>query len=211
MVSEALTQCKNDIQNIYALESWVTEQDVASIKVTEIDPGTMKKISSLATPPQVLAILKKPVWTRPLAFKGLTIILDTIQDPGNLGTIIRTADWFGVKNIVCSEGSVDCYNPKVIQSTMGSIFRMQVFYEDIVNLVKAHPSSAVLAASLEGTPLYEDEKWSDLFLVIGNESAGIRQEIQQIASRKVLIPRLGNAESLNAAVATGILLYELTT
>jgi RNA methyltransferase, TrmH family len=211
MVSEALSQSRDDIQNIYAHESWVTEQDVSAIKITEISEDEMKKISSLSTPPPVLAVLRKPVWNRPETFEGLTLLLDTIQDPGNLGTIIRTADWFGVKHIVCNKGSADCYNPKVIQSTMGSIFRMQIFYEDIVTVIETHPSKPVLAASLEGKALTREEKWGDAFLVIGNESGGIGPEILAKANRKILIPRKGNAESLNAAVATGILLYELTT
>lgn len=211
MVEEALAQRPQDILHIYALSSWVTESDVHAFKIEEIDEHEMKKISSLVSPPPALAVLKKPVWTRPASFKGITLVLDTIQDPGNMGTIIRTADWFGVRNIVCSEGTVDCYNPKVVQSTMGAIFRMQIFYEDIMNFLDAHPRQPILAASLEGQPLKAGEKWDDAFLVIGNESSGIRPALQERATRKLLIPRHGETESLNAAVATGIFLYALTT
>lgn len=211
MVSEAIANRRSDIVEIFTLSSWVAEGDVHNLRINEISEVEMKRISSLVTPPQVLAILRKPLWVKPAAFEGITVVLDSIQDPGNLGTIIRTADWFGVKQIVCSEGTADCFNPKVIQSTMGSIFRMQIFYEDIISLFDAQPSTAVLAASLEGTALKKDEKWDNVFLVIGNESAGIRKEIQARADRKLLIPRMGHAESLNASVATGILLYALTT
>jgi TrmH family RNA methyltransferase len=211
MVEEALQQRPQDILHVYALDNWVSSMDVRAFRIEQLEEHEMKKISSLSTPPSALAILRKPSWQRPDAFDGLTLVLDTIQDPGNLGTIIRTADWFGVKNIVCSEGTVDCFNPKVVQSTMGSLFRMPVFYEDIMELVASHPGVPVLAASLEGSPLAPGEKWDDAFLVIGNESAGIRKELQARASRKLLIPRIGEAESLNAAVATGILLYAMTT
>lgn len=211
MVQEALSHRSDDIKHIYALDSWITESISDNIRIEGITEDEMKRISGLSTPSNVLAILEKPVWVRPSAYKGITLLLDTIQDPGNLGTIIRTADWFGVKHIICSEGSVDCFNPKVIQSTMGSIFRMNLFYEDIMKFIDANAGIPVLAASLHGKPLEENEQWKDLFLVIGNESGGIRKEILDKASRKLLISRRGEAESLNAAVATGILLYALTT
>jgi TrmH family RNA methyltransferase len=145
-----------------------------------------------------------PVW------EGLTLVLDGIQDPGNLGTIIRTADWFGVRHIICGVGTADCYNPKVIQSTMGSIFRVSLFYEDLNSFLARNRGITIAATSLDGEPLRPSEKWESLFLVIGNESQGVQKEILDMADRKILIPRTGHGESLNAAVATGIVLYELT-
>jgi TrmH family RNA methyltransferase len=151
------------------------------------------------------------VQQRPAAVSGITLVLDTIQDPGNMGTIIRTAEWFGVQQIICSEGTVDCYNPKVIQSTMGSIFRMPVFYEDIMEWVAQLKDIPVLATSLGGDPMKPGRPGKDLVVIIGNESAGIRPALQAMATQRWLIPRHGEAESLNAAVATGIMLYALTT
>jgi len=169
----------------------------------------MKKISSLSTPGPVLAIMQIPPVPVITAFPGITLLLDAIQDPGNLGTIIRNADWFGIRNIICGEGCADCYNSKVIQSTMGSIFRTNILYEDLSLFLDGHPGIPVMAASLEGSMLKEVKKTNDVFLVIGNESRGIHQQILQRATVKVRIPGGGETESLNAAVATGILLYWL--
>jgi TrmH family RNA methyltransferase len=144
------------------------------------------------------------------AFPGITLLLDAIQDPGNLGTIIRTADWFGIKNMVCGDGCVDCYNPKVIQSTMGSIFRVNMIYRDLSTFLDQWPGIPVLAGSLEGSLLKETKQEKQAFLVIGNESRGISEGILQRATVKVRIPGGGDTESLNASVATGILLYWLT-
>jgi RNA methyltransferase, TrmH family len=211
MVSEAILHAPQDIEQIYALSSWITEMDVSNIPITEVPAFEMEKISSLSTASPALAILRKPVQQRPAPVNGITLVLDTIQDPGNLGTIIRTAEWFGVQQIICSEGTADCYNPKVIQSTMGSIFRMPVFYEDIMEWVGQLKDIPVLAASLDGKPMKPGRPGKDLVVVIGNESAGIRPALQAMATHRWLIPRHGEAESLNAAVATGIMLYALTT
>lgn len=211
MVSEAILHAPEDIEQIYALSSWISEMDLSSIPITEIPAFEMEKISSLSTASPALAILRKPLQARPLPVSGITLVLDTIQDPGNLGTIIRTAEWFGAQQVICSEGTVDCYNPKVIQSTMGSIFRMPVFYEDIMEWVAQLKDVPVLATSLDGKPMKPGRPGKDMVVIIGNESAGIRPALQAMATQRVLIPRHGNAESLNAAVATGIILYALTT
>jgi TrmH family RNA methyltransferase len=211
MVEEAIRERPQDLLHVYAREGWVTGTDLHGIRIEEIGDHEMKKISSLVTPAPALAVLRKPAWTMPERFSGLTLVLDAIQDPGNLGTIIRTADWFGVRNLLCGEGTVDCFNPKVVQASMGSLFRTEVFYTDIRDTLLHHPGVPVLASSLEGSPLEKGERWEDAFLVIGNESTGIRPEIRDMATRRLLIPRSGGAESLNAAVAAGILLYALTT
>jgi RNA methyltransferase, TrmH family len=203
MVREAILHATGQIERIYALPSWVTELEIRSIPVTEISNQEMERITSLSSAPGTLAILRKPVPGRPAPVKGITLVLDTIQDPGNLGTILRTAEWFGVQQVICSEGTADCFNPKVIQATMGSIFRMPVFYEDIMDWV--------LAASLDGEPMKPGRFSQDIVVVIGNESSGIRKELKSLATHQWLIPRHGDAESLNAAVATGIMLYALTT
>jgi TrmH family RNA methyltransferase len=145
---------------------------------------------------------------RPPDTSHFLLYLDTIQDPGNLGTIIRIADWFGIRDIVCSSGCVDQYNPKVVQATMASIARVNV-YEDKDDRWLFEQNIPIYAAALHGNDLYSFEKTSRGILVIGNESKGIRSEFLQLTTNLVTIPRRGEAESLNAAVATGILLSHL--
>ncbi|HLO83346.1 MAG TPA: RNA methyltransferase [Chitinophagaceae bacterium] len=214
MAEEAITLSFSDIINIYACSDWIDrnisiDQNLKQ-KIVEVSVPEMEKISSLHTPSNVLIVLKKPLLKAPQAWDGLTLLLDGIQDPGNLGTMIRTADWFGVKHVVCGAGTADCYNPKVIQSTMGSIFRTSIFYEDLNSFLAQHSSVPLIVTSLDGEPLNRNEKWNTAFVVIGNESQGVQQSITSSATRKILIPRIGQAESLNAAVAAGIILYELT-
>lgn len=214
MAEEAIALSSRDIINIYACRDWIERNlDIHSDltqKIVEVSDLEMGKISSLHTPSNSLVVLRKPALQAPAEWKGLTLLLDGIQDPGNLGTIIRTAEWFGVEHVICGTGTADCYNPKVIQSTMGSIFRMKLFYEDLNGFLALNSNVPVLATSLEGEPLKRSEKWEDAFVVIGNESQGIQDAVLKKASRKILIPGTGRAESLNAAVATGIILYELT-
>jgi RNA methyltransferase, TrmH family len=214
MAEEAITLTPGDIINIYACSDWIERNldihSVLSQKILEVSGAEMEKISSLHTPSNSLVVLRKPVLQAPATWAGLTLLLDGIQDPGNLGTIIRTAEWFGVEHMICGTGTADCYNPKVIQSTMGSIFRMKLFYEDLNSFLALNSAVPVLATSLEGQPLKRDEKWDHAFVVIGNESQGIQDAVLKKATRKILIPGSGRAESLNAAVATGIILYELT-
>jgi TrmH family RNA methyltransferase len=214
MADEAIALSPADIINIYAYNDWISSsnsihKDLAQ-KIVEVSAQEMEKISAQHTPSGVLVLLHKPSVSQPPGWEGLTLVLDGIQDPGNLGTIIRTADWFGVKHIVCGTGTADCYNPKVIQSSMGSIFRVRLFYEDLNSFFDQNRTIPIAATSLEGEPLQPGEKWEKLFLVIGNESQGVQQEIVNKAQRKILIPRSGHGESLNAAVATGIVLYELS-
>ncbi len=135
------------------------------------------------------------------------LALDEIQDPGNLGTIIRLADWFGVKNIVCSRNTADCFNPKVVQATMGSLFRVNIVYEDLKTFIEAK-NLPVFGAFLEGKSIYKSSLSPKGILVLGNEGKGISSEIEKCITQKITIPRFGEAESLNVSVATGILLSE---
>ncbi len=214
MASEAISHATDLIEHIYACPEWFTSYDgdlgLLHEKATRITEMEMEKISGLQTPSDVAVVLKKTVIEPPDSWKGISLLLDGIQDPGNLGTIIRTADWFGVKNIICGTGTADCYNPKTVQSTMGSIFRMNMFYLELDVFLEQESSIPILASSLDGSPLEKDEKWEDVFIVIGNESQGIRERILNKATRRIFIPGGGHAESLNAAVAAGIILYELT-
>ncbi|MBS1656417.1 MAG: RNA methyltransferase, partial [Bacteroidetes bacterium] len=170
----------------------------------------LERISQLQTPNQVLAVISQFPAVKTIFAKGaITLALDTIQDPGNMGTIIRIADWFGVKQIVCSKDSVDIYNPKVVQATMGSIARVKILYTDILDWIREQNGVRLYATALEGRNIMGMEKINEGIIVIGNESRGIQPGILDLANVKVTIPRTGMAESLNAAVATGIILSHL--
>ncbi|HMC84195.1 MAG TPA: RNA methyltransferase, partial [Chitinophagaceae bacterium] len=140
----------------------------------------------------------------------ISIMLDNIQDPGNLGTIIRIGDWFGIKNIVCSADCADAFAPKVVQSTMGSIVRVNLLYTDLVKLVKEQKLLHLYAATLNGEKLNDMQPIKEGIIVIGNESRGIHPELLACCQKKITIQRIGVAESLNAAVAAGIILSHLT-
>lgn len=200
-----------DTDSIYALESWIDENQ--NVKATLITEKELERISQLKSPNKVLAIV--PMFEDELADdteNGLTLFLDRINDPGNLGTIIRQADWFGVNKIICTNNSVDVYNPKVIQSSMGSIFRVPVFYVESVSFLETYkkmfPENPVIGAEMEGDNLATANLPTNGLLVMGSESHGISTEIKEQITKFVTIPRMGYAESLNVAVATGIILWE---
>jgi TrmH family RNA methyltransferase len=201
------------IQQIYGTKDWMDEykSKTSGIEVIEITNEELEKISQLTTPNKVLAISKKMIETGPIELKGkIVLALDTIQDPGNLGTIIRTADWFGIDQVLCSPDCADIYNPKVVQSTMGSIARVKVFYTDLAQWLQQTPGIRIYAAMLEGQNVLEMKKPAEGVVVIGNESKGISENVQKLVNVKITIPQKGAAESLNAAVATGIILSAIT-
>lgn len=208
-IAELLTLSHIRPRQVYALASWWKEHNEWSSEpwAVEVNEMELEKISFLKTPNQVLAVMEKP----DLAIEpgGWQVLLDGIQDPGNMGTIIRIADWFGIRQIICSEDAADAFNPKVVQSTMASIGRVEIVYTDLVAYVKAHAHRDFIAATLDGTPLKELKVHQPAALVIGNESKGIRPELREVLHHFVTIPRKGEAESLNAAVAAGIILSEL--
>lgn len=184
----------------------VKEFSINYSEAIQISVDEMKSISSLATPSNYLAVVKQKIITSKLNLKGLTIALDNIKDPGNLGTIVRTADWFGVNQIVCSNECVDVFNSKVIQATMGSIFRMNITYTELPDFFKNAKNIPVYGALLEGDNVYKngiDAKNS--ILLMGSESFGINKELLPFITHKIMIPKFGLAESLNVAVATGVL------
>jgi RNA methyltransferase, TrmH family len=215
IVEEFLVNQPGLINEIYALDKWADDaknllRSVAPIKNIPVTEMELAKISLLTTPNQVLALVKKinPP-DGPILKDRFTLVLDNIQDPGNLGTIIRTADWFGIGQIVCSTESVDLYNPKVIQSTMGSILRVQVFYLDIETWIPQQKDIPVFCTALDGKNLFEMQPVKEGLMIIGNESKGVRPSIMNAAKEKISIPRYGGAESLNAAVAAGIVMAQL--
>src|SRR5206468_10252261 len=186
---------------VYANESWLNENRHLYNEIVEITEKDLERISQLKVPNKVLAVLHQfPV--REPASEGFSIYLDRIQDPGNFGTIIRIADWFNIKNVVCSAGCADVYNTKVVQATMASIARVNVYY-DLESNWLAKQSARIYAAVLDGNPIYNFEKIKEGVLLIGNESKGISEDFLQLQHEKITIPRQGSAESLNAAVATG--------
>ena len=179
--------------------------------IIELADFELEKISALSTANNMLAVFKKKSIFQSVSISNkLTLFLDDIQDPGNLGTIIRTADWFGIETIFCSNATADCYNPKVVQSTMASLGRVNLFYGDIMEELKKHNNIKKYGAVLAGKDLENVGKIKEGIFIIGNESKGISPSVMQLIDEKVTIPKIGNAESLNAAVATGIILYVIT-
>jgi len=198
------------VKKIFALPDWKPAHALPKgLDITEVTEVELERMSSLQTPNNVLAVAEQRT---PSAFtyKGkVTLMLDGIQDPGNLGTIIRIADWFGITQVVCSNDTAELYNPKVIQSTMGSFVRVDVLYADIAEAVIAAAKVPVYGALLDGKSLYTMEPVKEGIILIGNEGRGIREQHQPLVTQPVTIPRIGGAESLNAAVATGIIVSHL--
>ncbi len=217
IVKELLTSSL-EVKQIYATASWIDDLVFpAGLNPQNITNKELERISSLNSPNQALAVVKIPQ-AKPNAIEfrnQFTLVLDNIQDPGNLGTILRTADWFGIRNIVCSPDTAELYNPKVIQASMGSFMRVKVFYTLLENFFSSIPDNfPVLGALLDGEDIFSTQLPSEGILVTGNESRGISPAIRGFITQKLYIPR-GNEnseqpESLNAAVATGIILANLT-
>lgn len=175
----------------------------------EVSEQELKKISSLKTPNKVVALFKIPVEKNSNS-SGLIVALDAINDPGNLGTIIRLCDWFGVDKLLCSKETVDCYNTKVVQSSMGSLTRVAISYIDLKEYLLS-VSIPIFIADMDGDNIYEMKPPASAVLVMGNEANGISNSIKEIVSTKITIPRYGDSqltESLNVATATAILLSE---
>jgi TrmH family RNA methyltransferase len=208
-VADLLNTRREYINEIFAVPQWIKENRrlILPTPCTEISEQELEKISQLSTPNQVLAVIKQFEESRFLPVKGkITLALDAIRDPGNLGTIIRIADWFGLEQVVCSHDSADVYNPKTVQATMGSIARVYVHYTNLDEWLAAQNDIRIYAAMLEGQDITGMKKLHEGIILIGNESTGIRPALLQKANVMVTIPKKGNAESLNAAVATGIIL-----
>jgi TrmH family RNA methyltransferase len=209
LVNELLTASNCRIVQLYALKEWIDEHVTAKdhAEVMEVSIDELEKISQLTTPNQALAVIEKIQWNNyPDIKETISLALDTIQDPGNMGTIVRLADWFGVKTIFCSTDCVDIYNSKVVQASMGSISRVRVEYTDILSLLKENKEVPIYAAVLNGRDITKMEKINEGIIVIGNESRGINEDVLKRANVQITIPGKGKAESLNAAVATGIIL-----
>ncbi len=200
---------------VYADEDWLEEYGNRFTKAECFltTASDLKKISGLQTPNRVLAVYQTPEENDNLYYNEWVIALDDVQDPGNLGTIIRLADWFGISHILCSNNTVDVFNPKVVQSTMASIARVKVHYVDLEKelkeIVKSKP---IYAAAMDGQSVYETDFEGPGILVMGNEGNGLSKPILNLISRHITIPKFNSSsgvESLNVAMATGIILSHI--
>ena len=196
------------VQQIFATENWIERfENRDDVSINLVKENEMKRISSLKTASDVLAVVKIPKKKNNFDFSGVNIVLDDVKDPGNLGTIIRICDWFGVKNIYCSEETVDMYNPKVVQSTMGSISRVNIIYTDLKEMiVTLGDRVSVYAAVMNGEDLNQIKVDENSLIVFGNESNGISKEIKHVISERITINKIGEAESLNVAASAAIIL-----
>lgn len=191
---------------LYATESWDAPKGVGYTLVSEEE---LQRVSFQQHPQQVLAIFPIPQPTDPVSLRGsLTLALDGVQDPGNLGTIIRIADWFGIDTIICSEETADAWNPKVIQATMGSIARVNVIYANLLELLDTLPSDyPVYGTFLDGENIYTQTLSDEGLIIMGNEGNGISDAVKAKVNRRLLIPDFhqgDTADSLNVAIATAI-------
>jgi TrmH family RNA methyltransferase len=209
LVKELLEADASRVKEVFAVQEWISDNEKIAGKttVTVITETELERISQLTTPNKVLAIVQQFDENNDIITKGkITLVLDGIQDPGNMGTIIRTADWFGIEQIVCSHDSAELYNPKVVQATMGSIARVRVMYTDLGEWLTEQEDVLIYATTLEGQDISTVKKIKEGIIIFGNESKGISADLLQLANVKITIPKKGKAESLNAAVAAGVVL-----
>lgn len=206
-VIRELLQSNFELDHLYTTQNDFDE--VSNIQKSRIDEGDLKKISALNSPNSCLAVFKMPI-EKEMIESGLILALDSIRDPGNLGTILRLCDWFGIRQLICSKETVDIYNPKVVQATMGSIARVNVSYVDL-NSIIAQSKLPVFGTFMDGDNIYKMSLPQEGIIVMGNEGNGISPEIEKIIKNRLTIPRFGEiqkTESLNVATATAIILSE---
>ncbi|MEO7313138.1 MAG: RNA methyltransferase [Chitinophagaceae bacterium] len=219
LIAELLNRKPAWVRNIYATEEWWNHQTQQARnkhqrQFTAVQPFELEKMSNLQTPQEVLAVLEIPKTqfhhaANASATKNWLLVLDGIQDPGNMGTIIRTAHWFGIGQIICSPDCADVYQPKTVQATMGSIFGVEIFYENLEDFFGQN-QLPVYGALLKGAPVDRIDPETKGIIIIGNEGRGIRPELIPFINHPVTIPGIGDAESLNAGIAAGIMLYSFT-
>ena len=196
-----------EIETLFCTDDF--EVAISEKKIVRISETELKKVSTLKSPNKALGIFKIPK-EKAVQNSGLTIALDAINDPGNLGTIIRLCDWFGVVQIVCSKDTVDCYNQKVVQASMGSLTRVSIHYTDLENYITKSNLDTFIA-DMDGENVYKTKLPKEGILIMGNEANGVSEEIKSLLQYKISIPRFGETqetESLNVATATAILLSE---
>ena len=216
MVEELLSSAFDTVY-LFATERYLKEHPLRNHQPETVTEVQMAQMSGQDTPPGILAVVRmpdSPVLGTISASESMSLALDGIANPGNMGTIIRTAEWFGIRRIVCSEDCVELWNPKVIQATMGSVFRMTVVYTDLTAYLQKERSlgKSIYGALLEGENIFRKSQWEDGIIVIGSESHGIRASLLPFITHPVTIPRAAGSvtESLNASMAAGIILAEFT-
>jgi TrmH family RNA methyltransferase len=206
-VIQELVESNFELVHLYTTQNDFDE--VSNAKKTLIHESDLKKISALSTSNTCLALFKIPV-SKKIIESGLIIALDSIRDPGNLGTIMRLCDWFGIDQLICSKETVDIYNPKVVQATMGSIARVNVNYIDL-NIFISETKLPVFGTFMDGENIYKSVLPQEGIIIMGNEANGISTELERLVKNRLTIPRFGNlqkTESLNVATATAIILSE---
>lgn len=212
IVQELIAFKPESIEAIYASEIWIPSQSAKDLNIIRTSSKDLERMSQHAAVPSVIALVNIPKGDKfQLVKQKFHLYLDQISDPGNLGTIIRTADWYGHKQIFLSPNCVDIYNSKVIQSAMGSHFRVFCTEIEFDNLIKNHKFDSILATAMNGKNLDDFSKIENSLMVMGSESHGVSNEIFKQCSSKITIPSFGQTESLNVAVATGIILHHFTT
>jgi TrmH family RNA methyltransferase len=208
------------IHTLLATPEWLKTKKILPEKeynLNEISEDDLRRISLLKTPNKVMALVKIPGYTLEdnFAENDLVLVLDDIQDPGNLGTIIRIAHWFGIKNIICSEHSADIYNPKTVQSAMGSLWSVRIFYRELKSFLSQyqdHESVPVIGTFLSGSSIYSMPRLRNGLIVLGNESHGISDDLVPYIHSRISIPPYSDKykpDSINVAQATAIICYEL--
>ena len=206
-VVQELLNSNFQLQHLYTTEALF--KGIPTNKVTLVTPDELKKISALTTPQACLALFTIPD-EKPVPDTGLIVALDEVRDPGNLGTIIRLCDWFGISHLVCSLQCVDSYNPKVVQATMGSLARVNVVYTHLQDYL-SNTKLPVYGTFMDGNNIYKEAMQQDGIIVMGNEANGISAEVEALTTQRIAIPRFGNlqqTESLNVATAAAIILSE---
>jgi TrmH family RNA methyltransferase len=206
-VIQELVESNFELVHLYTTQN--DFEEVSNDKKISITEGDLKKISTLSTPNSCLAVFKIPA-EKKIIESGLILALDSIRDPGNLGTILRLCDWFGIIQLLCSKETVDIYNPKVVQATMGSIARVNVNYIDLESYI-IQTKLPVFGTYMEGSNIYKTNLPQEGIIVMGNEANGISTEIENLIKNRLSIPRFGTlqkTESLNVATATAIILSE---
>ena len=205
-----------DVVALLATDAWLSSHrlDIAPGCVVKVTRADMDRMTHLSTAPEVIAVYRIPDsrLSADSLRHGLTLALDGVQDPGNLGTIIRCADWFGIDNIICSHDTVDLYNPKVVMSTMGAISRVRVHYCDLPAMLEALGDIPVYGTFLNGSNIYASSLPACAVVVMGNEGKGISPEVERVINRRITIPSFrggdDGSESLNVAMATAIVISE---
>ena len=196
---------------LIALPSWLQKNTyIIADEVIEVSFDELSRASLLKNPQDVLAVFDQPIYETSIEVmnQSLCLALDDIQDPGNLGTIIRLADWFGIEHIFCSYGTVDVYNPKVVQATMGALARVKIHYCNIVALISSMKNIPIYGTFLDGNNIYEETLSNNGLIVMGNEGNGVSEEVSRLINKRLYIPNYPSSretsESLNVAIATAV-------